>query len=154
MFPDMSHIPSMTSNHLTMMWHQHIWTRSWFSPMKYPPFVFHPNHSPHLHLLSDILSQLRFESNKEPLDIGKITQLKKIFKGWSPLEGQDPDKLELTEIVVTIRSTRECNSKYSGGAYKFYLPQKLISSQYCATSDTNPGAKTSPGDSGGPSILR
>ena len=51
------------------------------------------------------------------------------------------------------RSKEECDYKYTNDFYKFNLPEKLIDSQFCATSfDLN--VKTAPGDSGGPVLRR
>ena len=58
-------------------------------------------------------------------------------------------------IYIVFRPNAECNTIYSTLVGKptlsRYLPDLLISSQFCGGSPTG---STAPGDSGGPSILR
>jgi len=80
--------------------------------------------------------------------------------GW----GRDDKNIfgeELNRIDVTIRSNKECNTKYdqiTNNRTKIRLrqelPNLLISSQFCADNNINPGVGTCHGDSGGPSFVR
>ena len=58
-------------------------------------------------------------------------------------------------LFTFCRPNAECNTIYSTLVGKptlsRYLPELLISSQFCGG---NPSGSTAPGDSGGPSILR
>ena len=82
-------------------------------------------------------------------------------QGWGKDNDGESGKL-LTQIDVSIRSKEECNDKYRAAIgrqdkarIKFYLPDLLTDSMYCADSNLDGNqVGVCKGDSGGPAIYR
>ena len=93
------------------------------------------------------------ESSESPESMTRYTVT---IQGWGS-DDQGRSGEELTQVDLTVRPMEYCNKQYqeiSFSKVSIFIPELLISSQFCADSNLNEDAGTCYGDSGGPAMIR